>query len=122
MNSPPERRYGRSYGGLGLRSLLWSLSVLALVVASYFASRQSTIGRDVFAPSPSYPSWNWFAHPIERQPWHRLPFVASRYIAVAFNANGQSGWAVGFDGAIIATADGGKTWTPQPSRTRSQLY
>ncbi len=29
--------------------------------------------------------------------------------SVDFTANGRHGWAVGFDGTILATADGGKT-------------
>lgn len=40
--------------------------------------------------------------------------------AVAF-ADDQHGWAVGWDGTIVATSDGGSTWTPQTSGTTSDL-
>jgi C1A family cysteine protease/photosystem II stability/assembly factor-like uncharacterized protein len=40
--------------------------------------------------------------------------------AVAF-ADGQHGWAVGWDGTIVATSNGGGAWTPQTSGTTEDL-
>ncbi len=36
--------------------------------------------------------------------------------------NEESGWAVGFDGEVIFTEDGGVTWTKQDAHTTSNLY
>ena len=40
--------------------------------------------------------------------------------AVCFT-DASSGWAVGYNGGIFVTADGGKTWSPQTSGTTSPL-
>ena len=45
------------------------------------------------------------------------PFMLN---AVCFT-NASSGWAVGFNGGIFVTTDGGRTWTPQTSGTTSPL-
>jgi len=34
----------------------------------------------------------------------------------------SSGWAVGWDGTILATATAGATWQPQNSRTEKNLF
>jgi len=34
----------------------------------------------------------------------------------------QRGWAVGYGGMILSTADGGKSWQPQASGTEARLY
>ena len=38
-----------------------------------------------------------------------------------FTADRQRGWAVGSDGIILATGDGGNAWTPQSSRILDNL-
>ncbi|MDE3097286.1 MAG: hypothetical protein KGK07_14960, partial [Chloroflexota bacterium] len=43
------------------------------------------------------------------------------FLAVAAAPDGLHGWAVGGLGLIVATTDGGKTWTPQPSGTQVNL-
>ncbi|CAN7462568.1 YCF48-related protein [Variovorax sp. LjRoot130] len=40
--------------------------------------------------------------------------IGKRLYAVQF-ADDQKGWAVGSDGAVVATMDGGETWNAQPS-------
>lgn len=40
---------------------------------------------------------------------------------VAF-ADARTGWAVGRNGAVIATTDGGMTWVVQPTRTQRELW
>ena len=44
-----------------------------------------------------------------------------RHASVAF-ADPLHGWAVGFAGTIVATADGGVTWTVQRSGTTERLH
>ena len=41
--------------------------------------------------------------------------------SVHFTTDGQRGWAVGTQGAIVATHDGGQSWQPQTSGVTSQL-
>lgn len=36
--------------------------------------------------------------------------------------NDERGWAVGFNGTLLHTSDGGETWTPQISNTPNNLY
>jgi photosystem II stability/assembly factor-like uncharacterized protein len=38
-----------------------------------------------------------------------LPGILATFISVTF-ANAQQGWAVGDDGVIVTTSDGGETW------------
>ena len=45
-----------------------------------------------------------------------------RSLGVAFAADGRHGWAVGVNGTIVATADGGGQWTPQTSSTSNALW
>jgi photosystem II stability/assembly factor-like uncharacterized protein len=47
---------------------------------------------------------------------HRLPQLPFHLVSVHF-INPSTGWAVGEAGTILATSDGGKTWTTQNSRT-----
>lgn len=42
-------------------------------------------------------------------------------LEAVFFATERLGWAVGEDGTILATGDGGKTWTPQTSGTKALL-
>jgi photosystem II stability/assembly factor-like uncharacterized protein len=45
--------------------------------------------------------------------WHQVPVpVSSDLVAVTFKSAAQ-GWAVGHDGEVLHTADGGNTWTRQ---------
>jgi photosystem II stability/assembly factor-like uncharacterized protein len=41
--------------------------------------------------------------------------------SITFTADGQRGWAVGLDGTVIATTDGGARWQPQASGTQAWL-
>ena len=42
--------------------------------------------------------------------------------AVQFLEDGRRGWAVGMDGTILATANGGQSWQPQSSGTSTGLF
>src|SRR5205085_1562564 len=42
--------------------------------------------------------------------------------AVRFASDKRHGWAVGSDGSIFATTDGGRTWRAQTSGVRAHLY
>jgi photosystem II stability/assembly factor-like uncharacterized protein len=51
----------------------------------------------------------------------RRPEASVRLNAVSF-ADARRGWAVGAEGAVLATLDGGRTWRAQESGTRSDLF
>lgn len=40
---------------------------------------------------------------------------------IAF-ADARNGWAAGRQGLVVATTDGGKTWTTQATKTRRDLW
>jgi photosystem II stability/assembly factor-like uncharacterized protein len=48
------------------------------------------------------------------------PLLADLYAVVFVDA--QRGWAAGAEGALLATVDGGNTWSPQTVSTRENLY
>ena len=51
----------------------------------------------------------------------QAPAAPLRLNAVSF-ADARHGWAVGAGGAVLATADGGRTWRAQVSGTESDLF
>jgi photosystem II stability/assembly factor-like uncharacterized protein len=65
-------------------------------------------------------SWSWWTRPIERNAFLRLPGIAPTLYSVTFVSPTQ-GWAVGDDGTIVATDDGGKTWVAQTSGVTKTL-
>jgi photosystem II stability/assembly factor-like uncharacterized protein len=69
--------------------------------------------------APSQTAWQWFAQPIERNSWRRLPIIAED-VRAGFFSDARHGWAVG--GTILATVDGGATWRPQSSGTQQTLW
>jgi len=50
------------------------------------------------------------------------PLPASLRLNAIFFADGSKGWAVGANGAIFRTLDGGRAWQPQNSGVESDLY
>lgn len=48
--------------------------------------------------------------------------VGGRRLNAVWFATHERGWAVGGEGVIIATADGGRTWRPQASGVGEDLY
>ena len=46
--------------------------------------------------------------------------VLSHLLSVDF-CDTLSGWAVGYDGLILSTTDGGQTWTKQPRMVSAHL-
>jgi photosystem II stability/assembly factor-like uncharacterized protein len=56
--------------------------------------------------------------------WRRAAAPESPLLTAVFFVDGKHGWAVGHDATILATADGGETWTRQfsaPSEQRPLL-
>ena len=55
---------------------------------------------------------DWLIRPLEVNPELRLPRVAGNLNDVAFASDGHTGFAVGADGVILETTNGGIDWKP----------
>ncbi len=53
--------------------------------------------------------------------WVEQNSNTSMWLNDIFFVDDKTGWAVGDNGAIVATVDGGETWTPQLSKTFEKL-
>lgn len=97
------------------------LAILIIVAAGIATSIQSP------DPQPDRPSsdksWlTWLWYPLERNPALRLP-GAPADIQSAFLADDDlHGLAVGEGGTVLATTDGGESWSAQDSTVTSTLY
>ena len=69
----------------------------------------------------SVTSWDFWQYPIERNPAARVPSISATLYDVHF-ATPDRGWAVGAEGVIVSTQDGGASWKPQTSGTSQTLY
>jgi photosystem II stability/assembly factor-like uncharacterized protein len=105
----------------GLRSLLILLSILTLLGASWLAWEQAPRG-DPLHPPQGWTNWNWWLNPIVENGIQELNYVSTRALfSVFFLPDGRHGWTAGYDGAIAATTDGGRTWKLQSTRTTNRL-
>ena len=110
---------------------LWTLIVcLVLGVAAGIGAYLQPPRADPLHPprfaSPFAETWDGFLHPIERNAVFRLPRIAADLNDVALAKDGKHGWAVGSGGVILATEDGGESWSRQanglpPDRARTAL-
>ena len=89
------------------RRPVWPLLAagLLLALAAALATIQSPY-RDAYG----YGDLGWLAYPLERNPELRLPRVEGDLVDIAFAADGQTGFALGEGGAILATGNGGLDW------------
>ena len=75
--------------------------------------------------SPSPPTSNNAEQPAQGAPAEAPPAPpvdsASADLTAVFFVDAQRGWAVGEDGTLIATTDGGASWQPQASGTQAWL-
>jgi photosystem II stability/assembly factor-like uncharacterized protein len=58
----------------------------------------------------------------EAAPHAAAALPASLRLNAVFFAGSEAGWAVGANGVIYFTADGGRSWQPQESGVKSDLY
>ena len=99
---------------------LWAGAVL-FAVSTFLAFTQSPRPNPL-QPSAAFPSLDWWKHPIERNAMWRLDGVTTDIHGVFALPDGRHAWAVGSNGTILATADGGASWGPQTSNTTEDLY
>lgn len=99
-------------------------SALLIGVFSAIAWKQEPDGSPFGQEPTSWPSMEWFRAPREENRFLRQPAIAAALSSVAF-VDAQRGWAVGAQGTVIATRDGGRTWQEQTACTEckeTQLY
>jgi photosystem II stability/assembly factor-like uncharacterized protein len=66
--------------------------------------------------------WDYWLRPIETNRMLRLPRGGGEYGAISMLSDGRRGWMVDkADGGILATSDGGNTWTFQGERETGPL-
>ena len=78
---------------------------------------------DQFKPAEPTLSSNWWTCPLEVNRHARVVGNVGgvQLNSVTFNADGQRGWAVGGDGTILATSNGGASWAAQTSNSNAWL-
>jgi len=93
------------------RVLVLAIAPLWLVAVSLFGFSQAP-WPDPLAP-PGFLSLDWWRYPLERRPALRLPLVGGQLNGLHVDATGRAIWAVGDDGLILHSADGGASWVRQ---------
>ena len=119
-SSKKEVSFSRAVFG---RMLALALLTFAALYGLWLVAQSQAPYPYPFEPAPSLATvegWRW---PIEEKAFLRNAEVPNAALqSVVFAADGQRGWAVGFGGTIVATADAGATWKPQASATTNWLY
>ena len=98
----------------------WLVVSLLLGLAAIFGAVLQPPAPDPFTLTGTSPL-TWFRHPIERNPYLRLPSTSGELNSVALSPDGRTGLAVGNGGTILQTTDGGETWTARASGTSVAL-
>lgn len=97
------------------------LALLIIVIAGIITSTQSP------DPQPDRPStrksWlTWLRYPVEKNPTLRLPAAPAELKSASLADDNLHGLAVGEGGTVLATVDGGETWSAQDSTVTNTLY
>ncbi len=98
---------------------LWA-AVLLFALSTFFAFTQPPRPNSL-QPSPVFPSLDWWKHPIEHNAMWRLGGLTTSMNGVFALPDGRHVWAVGDNGTILATAEGGASWVPQTSESTELL-
>ncbi len=86
-------------------------SILIFALLTFLAHKQAP-RPDPFQPLQAL-SWDWLKYPIERNAFKRLPVITSNLNDVFALPNSEKVWAVGDEGMIVHSEDGGETWVQQ---------
>jgi photosystem II stability/assembly factor-like uncharacterized protein len=87
-----------------------ALAVLAFIIASLFTITQS-VAPDPFRPPRKVFSLAWWKYPLEWNAPARLPKIECDLNAIYAVPNTETIWAAGNKGLVVASNDGGVTWT-----------
>ncbi len=102
----------RSFSLLRSPRVLWFVLALLLFGIFTFIAHRQAPRPDPFQPVQTL-SWDWWKYPIERNTFKRLPVIISGLNDVFALPNSKKVWAVGSDGVIVHSEDGGETWVRQ---------
>jgi photosystem II stability/assembly factor-like uncharacterized protein len=93
--------------------VLWfGLALLLFGLFTFVAHRQAP-RPDPFQPVQPLTTLDWWKYPIERNAFKRLPVINSDLNDVFALPNSRKVWAVGDNGVIVHSDDGGETWVQQ---------
>ena len=85
--------------------------------------RHGPPGLEVLLGHPGGPIWHVY-HPLDEagETWESVVLGRKQTLLNVAFANDKEGWVVGWNGAILRTGDGGRTWVEQESGTKNNLY
>jgi len=106
---------------LGLQGFwpIIAITTLLLLLSAWVAWQQQP-DPNPYSAAPDWSSGNFWKYPIEHNAFQRLPKINTRLNDV-FTDN-QKIWAVGDNGIIIHSNNGGQSWAAQSSGTPSSLW
>jgi photosystem II stability/assembly factor-like uncharacterized protein len=88
----------------------WLGLALMLALLSTVIAFQQAPHRNAFRPEPKLWSWDYWAYPVERNAFRRLPAIAGNLNDLAVSEDGRHIWAVGDGGLIVYSTDAGVSW------------
>jgi hypothetical protein len=99
------------------RGIWIAAALIVFSVASVIAWTQAP------RPLPMEPGvLAWLKYPIELNAADRLPIVRGTLFSVAISSSGQRVVAVGENGTIVTSNDGGHSWEAQTSGSKLTLF
>jgi len=105
-----------------MRALLQCLGLLgALTAAGWLAAFQAPTG-DPFTPRGSLADVEGWLQPFEVNSFLRQSAIEADVFDLTMAGDCRRGWAVGTEGTIIATSDGGGSWRRVPVSSNVPLY
>jgi len=110
----------RKTGAFAAALLNWRWAGAALgvfVAATLVAFLQEPLPVPVDRSAQPFSFW----HPIERNPHRRLQATSANLTYLHFDAEGRRGWAVGGDGTVLETSNGGERWGARETRIPHQF-
>ena len=104
------------------RRLPWLAASLVCVLAAALASFLMPLRADPWQPDGGIASPDFWLAPVETNGFRRLPAITATLTSVALLADGKTALAVGWDGTILRSGDGGQSWSAARSGTTAHLH
>src|SRR5262249_54425204 len=98
------------------------LIALLLVITSIVVAWLQPPNPQPLKPAGQKTVFEWLHYPVEHNAALRLFAAPNALYSVDLAGDGIRAWAAGGDGTILATSDGGKTWTAQTSKVAADLF
>ncbi len=111
----------RRYETTSLRAGWAFFALSIIVIAGIVTSTQLPDPQPDIASTDQ--SWlAWLRYPVERNPTLRLPAGPAQINSVSLANDNLHGLAVGEGGTVLATTDGGETWSAEDSTVPTTLF